>query len=64
MGKVVRTGIHLMDPSRAKSVGEVHPEVFGNAPPAATMVVVKALLDPVWLVEIEAEAVLESGVNG
>jgi enamine deaminase RidA (YjgF/YER057c/UK114 family) len=32
--------------------------VTGDTRPAATMVVVKALLDPRWKVEIEAEAQL------
>jgi enamine deaminase RidA (YjgF/YER057c/UK114 family) len=32
--------------------------VFGDARPAATMVVVAGLLDPRWLVEIEAEALV------
>jgi enamine deaminase RidA (YjgF/YER057c/UK114 family) len=32
--------------------------MFGAARPAATMVVVAALLDPRWRVEIEAEAVI------
>ncbi len=31
--------------------------------PVATMVVVAALLDPRWRVEIEAEAVIDSGVT-
>ena len=35
-------------------------EVFGVATPAATMVVVAALLDPAWKVELEAEAVVEA----
>ena len=37
----------------------VHGAVFGRTRPAATMVVVKELLDPRWKVEIEAEAVLD-----
>jgi enamine deaminase RidA (YjgF/YER057c/UK114 family) len=41
------------------AVGEVHGEVFGDVRPAATMVVVAALLDPRWKVEIEAEAGLD-----
>jgi enamine deaminase RidA (YjgF/YER057c/UK114 family) len=32
--------------------------VFGFSRPAATAVIVAGLLDPAWLVEIEAEAVL------
>jgi enamine deaminase RidA (YjgF/YER057c/UK114 family) len=41
-------------------VGAVHGEVFGQARPVATMVVVAGLLDPRWRVEIEAEAVLSA----
>jgi enamine deaminase RidA (YjgF/YER057c/UK114 family) len=54
---VVRTRIFLTSAADATSVGAVHAEVFGDVRPAATMVVVGALLDPRWKVEIEAEAV-------
>ena len=37
-------------------VAEVHGEVFGNVRPASTALVVKALIDPSLLVEIEADA--------
>lgn len=57
-GQVVRTRMLITDPAIADAVGEVHREYFGAAAPAATMVVVVALLDPRWLVEIEAEACL------
>ena len=46
----------LVDAADAPVVGRVHAEVVGRARPAATMVVVAALLDPRWRVEIEAEA--------
>ena len=46
----------LVDPSDADAVGRVHREVFAVARPAATMVVVRGLLDPRWRVEVEAEA--------
>jgi len=36
----------------------VHGELFGAVMPAATMVVIAALLDPRWKVEIEAEALI------
>jgi len=55
---VVRTRIYLTSAADAAEVGAVHAEVFGAARPAATMVVVAALLDPRWRVEIEAEAVM------
>ena len=53
---VVRTRMFVTDAAVADAVGEVHGEFFGAAAPAATMVVVSALLDPRWVVEIEAEA--------
>ena len=58
---VVRTRMFLTAVADADAVGEAHGEVFGHVRPAATMVVVAALLDPRWRVEIEAEAVLRPG---
>jgi enamine deaminase RidA (YjgF/YER057c/UK114 family) len=57
---VVRTRTYLVDANDWQAVGKVHGEAFGRARPAATMVVVKALLDPRWTVEFEAEALLGS----
>ncbi len=56
---VVRTRMYIVDPADADSVGSVHGEVFASVRPASTMVVVKALLRAEWLVEIEAEALVE-----
>jgi enamine deaminase RidA (YjgF/YER057c/UK114 family) len=39
-------------------VGRAHGEIFGDVRPASTMIVVSGLLDPRWLVEIEADALL------
>jgi enamine deaminase RidA (YjgF/YER057c/UK114 family) len=58
---VVRTRTYLVDAQDWSDVGRVHGEVFGDVRPASTMVVVAALLDPRWKVEVEAEAVLGSG---
>jgi enamine deaminase RidA (YjgF/YER057c/UK114 family) len=55
---VVRTRIYLTSADDAGEVGSVHAEYFGAARPVATMVVVAALLDPRWRVEVEAEAIL------
>ncbi|HZN15887.1 MAG TPA: RidA family protein [Acidimicrobiales bacterium] len=55
---VVRTRMFLTDAADADAVGAVHGEVFGDIRPAATMIVVAALLDPRWKIEIEAEAVV------
>lgn len=54
---VVRTRMYITDPALAKSIGSVHSEVFAGVRPASTMVVVAGLLDPRWVVEVEAEAV-------
>ena len=56
---VVRTRMFVTRPAFAEAVGRAHAEYFGDARPAATMVVVNALLDPRWKVEIEAEAIVE-----
>lgn len=56
---VVRTRTYITDAGFAEAVGRVHGEVFGQIKPAATMVVVKELLDPRWKVEIEADAIVD-----
>jgi enamine deaminase RidA (YjgF/YER057c/UK114 family) len=55
---VVRTRTYLVEAADAEDVGGVHGEVFGDVQPASTMVVVAALLDPRWKVEIEVEALI------
>ena len=37
-------------------MSRAHGAVFGEIRPAATMIIVAGLLDPRWVVEIEAEA--------
>ena len=55
---VVRTRMFIVDSTDADAIGAVHGEVFAEVRPAATMVVVKALLRAEWRVEIEAEALV------
>jgi enamine deaminase RidA (YjgF/YER057c/UK114 family) len=55
---VVRTRTFLRDVEDADEVGRAHGEVFREIRPASTMLVVTGFLDPRWVVEIEADALL------
>lgn len=57
---IVRTRMYIVDAADADAIGTAHAELFGEASPAATMVVVAGLLDPAWKVEIEVTARVES----
>ena len=56
--QVVRTRMFLTEASAWKDVAKAHGETFADAMPAATMVVVKELLDPAWKIEVEVEAII------
>jgi enamine deaminase RidA (YjgF/YER057c/UK114 family) len=53
---VYRTRMYLTQAEDWEAAGRVHGKFFGIIRPAATMVVIAALLDPAWRIEIEAEA--------
>ena len=55
---VTRTRIILTDIAQWKDAARAHAEAFGTIRPVTTLMQVSAFVDPDWLVEIEAEAVL------
>lgn len=56
LDSVVRTRMYITDAAHADAVAAVHGEIFAHVRPAATLVVVAALMRPSLLVEIEADA--------
>ena len=54
---VVRTRIFVTPEADFDEVARAHGDVFAAIRPATSGIVVHALLDPRWLVEIEADAI-------
>ncbi len=59
MNDVIRTRVMLTDASTWKEAARAHGEVFSDIRPACTFVEVSGFIDPDWLVELEADAVVE-----
>ena len=55
---VIRTRILLTDISTWEEAARAHAEYFSSIKPATTFVTVSAFIDPEWLIEIEADAVI------
>lgn len=55
---VVRTRTYLVTAAAAEAASQAHGEIFSAIRPASTMVLVAGLLDPRWVIEVEADAVV------
>ena len=59
LSDVIRTRTLLTRIEDWENVGHVHGEFFGEIRPANTVMQVTRFIDPDWLVEIEADAIIE-----
>ena len=57
---VIRTRIYVADMAQGEEIGRAHGEFFGEIRPASTMIEVKGFVQGDWLVEIEADCVMEA----
>ena len=57
--QVIRTRVMLLDISKWRDAARAHGEFFREIRPACTFVQVSGFIDAAWLVEMEADCVLE-----
>lgn len=60
MQDIIRTRIFLKDIKTWKDAARAHGEFFSDVQPACTFAEVSGFIDPEWLIEIEADAVIDN----
>lgn len=61
--EVVRTRMFVTDISRWEEYGKAHGEFFKHIKPCTSMIEVKGLIAPEYLIEIEATAIIGASAN-
>jgi enamine deaminase RidA (YjgF/YER057c/UK114 family) len=56
---IVRTRVYIVKAEDWEEVGRAHGEVFADVRPANAIIVVRGFVDPRWLVEVEADAIVD-----
>ncbi|MFH1435639.1 MAG: RidA family protein [Pseudomonadota bacterium] len=56
---VIRTRVMMKDISKWKEAAEAHGEFFSEIRPACSFIEVRSFINPEWLVEVEADCVIE-----
>lgn len=58
--QVVRTRIYIVNKDQWEPIANAHGEIFGDIRPANTLIVIAGLVGDDYLVEIEADAIIET----
>jgi enamine deaminase RidA (YjgF/YER057c/UK114 family) len=64
VGDLVKITTYLVRPEDVATAGSARAKHFGDARPGSATIIVKALVAPQWLIEIEAVAAVKGRSGG